>query len=160
MLKKFLLAFATVMLATASAQPAPGQGRGNRTPPTPEQMLERRIEHLTALLTLTPSQQAQAKTIFTDESTAASGLRTQMEQAQANLKTAVDSRQSDAQIDAAAAQVGLFHGQLAGIRGKAQAKFLGILTAEQRDKLSKLQPGMHGPGGGPGGFGRGNRGNF
>jgi Spy/CpxP family protein refolding chaperone len=166
MLKKFILTLATVALATASAQPGPGRGHGGGTPPTPEQMIERRIEHLTLLLTLTPSQQTQARTIFTDEGTAATALRTQVEQAQTNLRTAVESRLSDAQIDAAAAQVGLLHGQMAAIRGKAQAKFLGILTAEQRDKLSKLGPGMGmgGPGmggpGRPGGFGRGPGGNL
>jgi len=157
-----MLMLATVVLATASAQPGPSRGQGNGTPPSPEQMIERRIEHLTVLLTLTPSQQTLAKTIFTDEGNAATALRTQMEQAQANLRTAVDSRLSDAQIDAAAAQVGLVHGQMAAIRGKAQAKFSGILTPEQRDKLTKLHPGPGGPGGfglgGPGGFGHAPRG--
>jgi Spy/CpxP family protein refolding chaperone len=148
MFQKLLITFAAIGLAAASAQSV--SGTGNRTPPTQAQMIERRIERLTLLLTLTPSQQTQATAIFTEEVTAAAALRTPMQEAQTALKNAVDSRLPDAQIDAAAAQVGVLHGQMAAIHGKAQAKFLGVLTQEQRDKLAKLQPGMGGPGGGPG----------
>jgi Spy/CpxP family protein refolding chaperone len=165
---KLMLVFGTLALMTATAQRGPwNQDRGGRTPPTPEQMVERRVERLTLLLTLTPSQQAQAKTIFTDENTAAAALRTAAQQARAALRNAVESRLPEPQIEAAATQTGVVHGQLSGVHAKAQARLLGILTVEQRDKLSKLGPGAgwmgrQGMGGmqGRGGFRGNNRRNM
>ena len=124
-----------------------GPGRpGGGTPPSPEQMIERRIEHLTTLLTLTPSQVTQAKTIFTDEQKASETLRSSMETAHKALETAVKSNATDPQIDAAAAEVGRVHGQISAVHAKAQTKFRAILNADQQTKLDSMPLG---PGGGP-----------
>jgi hypothetical protein len=134
---------------------AQGPGRPDRggTPPTAEQMIERRVQRLTTLLTLDSSQQQQAKTIFTDEATAAQALRTTAQTAHEALQTAVKSGAADAQIDQLAAQVGTIQGQSLAIHAKAQTKFRLILNAAQKEKLDAA--GDHGSGG-PGGFpGRG-----
>ena len=146
-----MFAIAALSAITVFAQGmGPGSGRPDRTPPTAEEMAERRVAFLTNYLTLTPSQVTQAKTIFADEQKAAEALRSPMEAAQTALQTAVKSNASDAQIEAAAAQVGTLHGQAAAIRGKAQAKFRALLTPEQQTKLDAMR---HGPGGGPHGPG-------
>jgi Spy/CpxP family protein refolding chaperone len=150
-MKKTILA-AVMTLAAGSAIFAQGPGRGDRgTPPTPEQMVERRVQMLTNLLTLDSSQQAQAKTIFTDEATASQALRDTAKTAHDALETAVKSGASDAQIDSLATQVGTVQGQAAAIHAKAQAKFRLILTAAQKEKLDSSS----GMGGGPGWGGRG-----
>ena len=66
---------------------------------------------------------------------------------------------SDAEIDKLAAVVGNLAGQQAAIHAKVQAKFLALLTSDQKDKLSKLPGpgGFGGPMGGPMGGPRGPR---
>ena len=147
MKKTMLAALMTLAAASAMFAQGPGQGRGDRgTPPTPEQMVERRVQMLTNLLTLDSSQQAQAKTIFTDEVTASQGLQDKVKAAHDALDTAVKSGASDAQIDQLAAAVGAVQGQATAIHAKAQAKFRLILTAAQKEKLDSSGPGMGGPG--------------
>jgi Spy/CpxP family protein refolding chaperone len=143
-------------VAALSAISALAQGSGTqRQQPTPEQMVERRVERLTTLLNLTASQQTQLKTIFTEEATAQTALRPQREAAQTELKDSVENNLPEPQIERVAQQVGTVHGQMVAIQAKAQAKFLNALTKEQRDKLQALPqgPGMGGPGRGPGGPG-------
>jgi Skp family chaperone for outer membrane proteins len=125
------------------AQPGPG-GRGDRTPPTAAEMVERRVEMLTARLTLDAAQQAQAKTIFSDENTAAAALRTKIEAAQDVLQDAVKGSASESQIDQLAATVGTLHGQMLATHAKAQAKFRAILNATQKEKLDTMRGGMGG----------------
>lgn len=157
MKKTILAAVLTLAAGSAVFAQGPGTGRGDRgTPPTPEQMVDRRVQMLTTLLTLDASQQAQAKTIFTDEVTASQALQDKVKTAHDALDTAVKGGASDAQIDQFAAQVGLVQGQATAIHAKAQAKFRLILTSAQKEKLDSSRPGM---GGGPGWGGRGPMGN-
>jgi len=146
---------AILTLTAASAMFAQGPGRPGRggTPPTPEQMVERRVQMLTTLLTLESSQQQQAKTIFTEEVTASQALRPTEEAAHDALQAAVQAGASDAQIDQLAAAVGLVQGQSIAIHSKAQAKFRLTLTAAQKEKLDAADD-HRGPGG-PGGPGFG-----
>jgi hypothetical protein len=149
MKKTILAAVATLAAGSALfAQGGFGQGRGG-TPPTPEQMVERRVQMLTNLLTLDASQQAQAKTIFTDEATASQALQEKAKAAHDALQTAVKSGAPDAQIDSLSAQVGVVQGQSTAIHAKAQTKFRLILNATQKEKLDSSR------GGGPGGWGGG-----
>jgi Spy/CpxP family protein refolding chaperone len=147
-----------VMLAVTGvaglfAQGGPGP-RGERgTPPTPEQMVERRVAMLTTLLSLDASQQAQAKTIFTDEVTASQALRDRMRDANEALQAATKSSASDSQIDALAAQVGAVHGQSIAIHAKSQSKLRAILNSAQREKLDASRGGFEGGPRGPDGFG-------
>jgi Spy/CpxP family protein refolding chaperone len=153
MKKTILAAVMTIAAGSVLFAQTPGTGRGDRTPPTPEQMIDRRVQMLTNLLTLDATQQAQAKTIFTDELNASQALQDKMKAAHDALETAVKGGASDAQLDQLAAQVGTVQGQGAGIHAKAQAKFRLILTSAQKEKLDSSRPGM---GGGPGwGGGRG-----
>lgn len=152
MINKMLLTMAVVGISVLSAQPGPRgpRGDGSGTAPTAEQMIDRRVERLTTLLTLTPSQVTTIKALFTAEQTASAEQRTAMQTAQEALRTAVQSNAPEAQIDQAAANVGTVHGRMAAIHAKTQAKFLVALTAEQREKLETLGEGrgFHGTGGG------------
>jgi Spy/CpxP family protein refolding chaperone len=155
-MRKAILA---TMLAVTGVSGLLAQGGGRsatRTPPTPEQMVERRITTLTTLLTLDADQQAQAKRIFANEATAAQGLRDKAREAQEALQAATKATASDSQIDALAAQVGSIHGQTLAIHAKAQSKFRAILNSAQKEKLDTVR-GNFGEGrgfGGPGGPGR------
>jgi hypothetical protein len=134
-----------------------GPRGGNGTPPTPEQMVERRVAMLTTLLSLDASQQAQAKTIFTDEVTASQALRDKMRDAHEALQSAAKSSASDSQIDALATQAGAVHGQSLAIHAKSQAKLRAILNSAQREKLDTIRGGFGGGPRGPGGMGGGMR---
>lgn len=153
---KQTLAVMTLTLAAVSGVFAQGAGRpGNRggTPPTVEQMVERRVQMLTNRLGLDSAQQQQAKTIVADEFNAAQALRDQSEAAQNALRDAVKASAPDAQIDQLAAQVGVLHGQGAAIHAKGQSKLRALLNSAQKEKLDS---GGDRPGpGGRGGFGRG-----
>jgi Spy/CpxP family protein refolding chaperone len=144
-MKPKLLTFAVLF---AAAETLMGQHhRGSRTPPTPEEMVERRIERLTTVLELTAAQQQQAKTIFTEEATSAQALHTKLSDAREALQNAVKTTGLDADIERAAAQLGPLYTQLATVQGKAQAKFLSILTTQQKEKLAAMPELGHGPGG-------------
>ena len=142
----------TLALAVTTFAQGPG-GRGG-TPPTPEQMIERRIQMLTTLLTLDTTQQQQAKTIFTNGLTASQALREPSKAAHDALQAAVKGGASDGQLDQLAAQVGSLNGQAAAIHAKSQSKFRALLNSAQKEKLDSTE-GLRGPGGprGPGGFG-------
>jgi hypothetical protein len=156
-MKKTIVAAILALTATTGLF---AQGRPERggTPPTAEQMIDRRVQMLTTLLTLDSAQQAQAKTIFTDEATASKALQTGAQAAHEALQAAVKAGASDAQIDQLAAAVGTVQGQGAAIHAKAQTKFRLILNSAQKEKLDAAQS-SHGPGGpgmgGRGGFGGG-----
>ena len=137
MIRKMLLAMASLGLAVMSAQTGGRgpRGDGSGTPPTAEQMIERRADRLTNLLSLTATQVTTVKELFTAEQTAMSGQRTALETAHSALQTAVQNNAPDAQIDIAAAQVGTVQGQIAAVHAKTQAKLFAALTAEQRQKL-------------------------
>jgi Spy/CpxP family protein refolding chaperone len=153
---KKTIGVAVMMLTAATgmfAQGTPGGGRGDRTPPTAAEMLDRRIQMLTTLLTLDAAQQAQAKTIFSDENTAAAALRTKLETAQDALQAAVKGSASDSQLDQLAAAIGTLQGQSLAVHSKAQSKFRSILNSAQKEKLDATRGGMGGHG--FGGFGGG-----
>ncbi len=86
----------TLAMAVTTFAQGPG-GRGG-TPPTPEQMIERRIQMLTTLLTLDATQQQQAKTIFTNAATASQALREPSKAAHDALQAAVKGGASDGQL--------------------------------------------------------------
>ena len=137
-MKKFFLFIALAVLVTgAVAQTAP-------TPPTPAQIAQRQVDHLTRMLALTSAQQAQALTIFTNAATAGASLHDSMKTAHDALSAAITGNNAGA-IDQAAATIGSLSGQETSIRGKADAAFYQILTADQQAEYSKMI--AHGPGG-------------
>ncbi|HYP09609.1 MAG TPA: hypothetical protein VER03_25515, partial [Bryobacteraceae bacterium] len=133
-MKKAIVVALMALTATTGmfAQGGPGRrggGGADRTPPTAAEMVERRVARLTELLTLDAAQQAQAKTIFSEEQTAASALRDKIEAAHDALQAAVKGSASDSQIDQLAASVGTLQGQSLAVHSKAQAKLRGILNS-------------------------------
>ncbi|MBI3696942.1 MAG: Spy/CpxP family protein refolding chaperone [Acidobacteria bacterium] len=121
------------------------QGPGGPGGMNPQPRGQRSLDFLATYLNLTDSQKSQVQAIFDAEQQAAQALRTSIQQAQEALRQASQDNKSDAEIDKLAAALGTLLGQGAGIHAKAQAKFVALLTADQKDKLSKLP--------GPGGFG-------
>ena len=127
--------------------------QGKHTPPDPATIAQRRIAHLTTLLTLTTAQQQQATNIFTNSATADATVRTNLQAAHQALSDAI-KKNDTAGIDQAANTIGSLTTQLTSTDGKAEAAFYQILTPDQQTKLGALR-GMRGAGmfGGPGGFG-------
>jgi Spy/CpxP family protein refolding chaperone len=135
---------------------AVGQGHGgNGTPPDPATRVQRQVEHLTKLLTLTDTQATSATKIFTDEQAA---VQTADANNQTNRTALADAvKKNDvASIDRLSAALGSTSGQVTAIHAKAQAAFYILLTPDQQTKYDTLHSG--GPGGfaGPmgGGYGR------
>ncbi len=118
---------------------------------------ERRLEFLSGYLSLSDTQQAQARAIFAAANTASETLRGTFESARTPLTAAIKANASDAEIDRLAAALGTIEGQLAAVRAKAEAKFYALLTTEQKTKYDAVS--THGPGArGPGARGMGGRG--
>jgi Spy/CpxP family protein refolding chaperone len=129
------------------------------TPPTTAQIVANLVQRLTALLTLTTAQQAQATTIYTTEQTALSSLNTTFETAQTALQTATKANDLTG-IVTQATQIGNLTTQQVEDQAKAEAAFYAILTADQQTKYNQLHSlglgGRGGPGRGLGGPGPGN----
>ena len=131
---------------------------GQATASTTDQIVANLVKRLTALLTLTTAQQAQATTIYTTEQTALSGLNTSLQTAQTALEAAIKTN-SLTGIITQATQIGSLTTQRVEAQAKAEAAFYAILTPDQQTKYSELHSVGLGGRGGPGGGGRG-PGNF
>jgi Spy/CpxP family protein refolding chaperone len=123
-----------------------GQGPGG--PPDPATMIQMRVNLLTAQLGLSDSQKASATTIFTDASTAAQPIQSNLRTNRQALLDAAKKNDS-ASIDQLSATAGILTAQFTAIETKAEAAFYAILTADQKTKFDSL------PHGGPGGMGFG-----
>ena len=127
------------------------------TPPSPADLVARRVNSLTTLLTLTSSQQQQATTIFTNAITAESAVLTNLRTARQGLLTAVQNNDTNS-ISQIATTIGNLTAQLTSLQANAEAAFYQTLTADQQAKFNELEshgPGMFpglgpGPGAGPG----------
>jgi len=123
------------------------------TPPTPAQMVANKVARLTALLTLSTAQQAQATTIFTTEQSALATVASSMKTARTTLQTDVEANNTSG-ISAQASQIGTLTTQEVEATATANAAFWAILTSEQQTKYKAA--GGHGGGGGFGPRGRRN----
>jgi Spy/CpxP family protein refolding chaperone len=125
-------------------------------PPDPAKMAQHHIDFLTKQLSLTPQQQQQATTIFSEVANNAKAAHEQMRTAHDGLKAAIQKNDS-AGIEQAANTIGNLTTQMTLAHAKAQAAFYQTLTPEQQTKMNDLEShhGMgHGHGfghGGPGG---------
>jgi Spy/CpxP family protein refolding chaperone len=145
----YAIAFTSVSMSALLAQ--------GHTPATPAQRVANRVAHLTTLLTLNPSVQAEATTIFTTEQNALSGVMTSMRTARTALKAAVQKNDSAA-IATLAAQIGSLVSQEVQAQATSEAAFFALLDSTQQSKFHELHsPGFGGPGGfaSPAGRGRG-----
>jgi Spy/CpxP family protein refolding chaperone len=148
---------ALAMLASAQGQPQ-GRRRGEGGPPgapggpDPQQMLQQRIDFLASSLSLTEAQKTQATNLFTEAAKSAAPLQLQIRETRRSLQVAVRANNAE-QIEKFAATIGTLTGQSTAITSKAEAQFIGSLTAEQQGKLPESGLMMFGGGGGPGGPG-------
>ncbi|MGI9100902.1 MAG: Spy/CpxP family protein refolding chaperone [Terriglobales bacterium] len=127
------------LLAAGLAAQTPPPG-----PPSPAARVQHQISFLTTMLSLTPAQQQQATTIFTNAATQAAALHDSMHTAHQSLHDAVQSNNTGA-IDQASATIGQLTTQLTSIESKAHAAFYQILSADQQAKFNALHQ-QHGPG--------------
>ncbi len=155
---------ATPFLLAQSTGTGTGTGTTGTTPtpPTAAQIVANRVTRLTALLTLTSTQQTQATTIFTAEQTALSTIMTSLQTAHTALQTAIKADDQTG-IGTQSTQIGSLTTQQIEAQAKGDAAFYALLTSDQKTKYDTLQSvgigggggGGRGPGGpgGPGGFG-------
>ena len=149
-----LLKVTTAVLALASVFAMAQHGN----PPDPGKMAQRHLDFLTKQLSLTPQQQQQASTIFSEAANNAKATHGQMRTAHDSLKAAIQKNDS-AGIEQAANTIGNLTTQMITAHAKAQAAFYQTLTPDQQTKMNDLESkhhgmGMHGRGfghGGPGG---------
>lgn len=117
--------------------------------PDPSQMIQHRVDFLTQKLGLSPSQQQQATTIFTNAMSSQKSLHDQMSTAHQSLQTAITN--NDAQgIEQAANSIGNLTAQSTANHAKAEAAFLQTLNPQQQSTYNQMmqEHGGHG-------FGRG-----
>jgi Spy/CpxP family protein refolding chaperone len=122
-------------------------------PSDPATLVQRRVNFLTAVLSLTTAQQQQATTIFTDAATAALTVRSNLKAAHQSLSSAVKNNDTSS-IDQVSTTIGNLMAQLVSTEAKANAAFYQILTPDQQAKFNQIQsqrPGKFG-GAGPGRF--------
>jgi Spy/CpxP family protein refolding chaperone len=128
-----VLALLTVGLAASMAL-AQRQG----APPDFATMVQKRVQHLTTLLSLTPAQQQEATTIFTNGMNGAATFHSSMQTAQQSLHTAIKANDQNA-ITQAANNIGSLVGQMTAAHAKTQAAFYQILTPDQQSKMNELK---------------------
>ena len=140
--KSLILVLLTLGLA-ASLVMAQGPGPGG--PPDPATRIQRHVQHLTKALSLTPEQQQQATTIFTNAANGGSGIHDSMKTAHQNLETAIKNNDQNG-ITQAATTIGNLTAQIVAAQAKAHAAFYQILTPDQQSKLSQFEGEGHGHG--------------
>lgn len=129
---------ATLLLTLACATSLlSAQTQTTPTPPSPTTIAQHRVSFLTAVLSLTPAQQASATTIFTNAATANSGLRTQIQAARQSLATAVQNNDT-AGIGTASTTIGGLVGQLVSNEANAYASLYQLLTPTQQSTFTQL----------------------
>jgi len=148
-----LLKLTIAVLALASVFAMAQHGN----PPDPGKMAQRHLDFLTKQLSLTPQQQQQASTIFSQAANNGKANHDQMRTAHDSLKAAVQKNDS-AGIEQAANTIGNLTTQMISSHAKAQAAFYQTLTPDQQTKMNELESKHHGMGmghgfrhGGPGG---------
>jgi Spy/CpxP family protein refolding chaperone len=120
---------------------AQGHGPGNGgTPLDPATAVQKRVEFLTKMLTLTDTQATAATKIFTDEIAAATAASANAEADRTALAEAV-KKNDTASIDRLAAELGTINGKVIAIHGKADAAFYVLLTPDQQTKYDTLRHG-------------------
>jgi len=93
---------------------------------------------LTKILSLTASQQAQAKTILDQEETAAKPLVDQLKEAWDALASAEKAGAPESEIDIFARNIASIFGEILALDAKAQSRIYAQLNAEQKQKLEQL----------------------
>lgn len=131
---KSSIATLTLFLFVASSVLAQDPPR----PSSPEDMVQHRVSYLTAVLSLSNAQQKQATAIFTNATRDVSAAHDGLRSAHEALSAAVKSN-DNAGIEQAASAIGNYIAQLAAANAKGEAAFYEILTADQQDKMTRLE---------------------
>jgi Spy/CpxP family protein refolding chaperone len=147
--KKFTIALLLMLVCTASLVLA--QNQGSFTPPSPATMAQHRMSYLTTVLSLSPEQQQQGTTIFTNAAASEQSLHSQMKTARQSLAAAIEKNDA-----AAISQISTTIGGLVAKQtlndATARAALYQTLTPEQQSKLTQLEGQHHGMGFVRGGF--------
>jgi Spy/CpxP family protein refolding chaperone len=106
-------------------------------------MVQRHVDVLTNRLGLSPAQQQQASTIFTNQMASAKSMHEQMRTAHQNLSTAVKNNDSVG-IEQAAQTIGNLTSQSISAHAKAEAAFYQTLTPDQQSKFAEMRERMPG----------------
>ncbi|HXB20501.1 MAG TPA: Spy/CpxP family protein refolding chaperone [Candidatus Solibacter sp.] len=125
--------------AFAQMGPAPGD---------PAEHAKHHLAMLTKQLDLTPAQQQQATTIFTNAAGSQTTIHNNLKTAHDGLNAAIKTNDTAA-IDQAATNIGNLTAQMISAHAKARAAFFQILTPDQQTKLTQFES-QHehfGPGG-------------
>ena len=138
--RKKLFAFVGIAVLGLSALALAAQHQRSHDPAA---HVQRHVDHLTKMLSLSPAQQQQATTIFTNAMASEKSLHEQMRAAHDNLKAAVDKNDA-AGIDQASSAIGGLMGQMTAAHAKAHAAFYQVLTPDQQSKLSQFEGREHG----------------
>ena len=136
-----LITTAALSAVLALAQHGGGGGGASGTDSTT--FIQRRVDSLATLLTLTATQKTQALKIFTDAQTATTALQTTISTNRTAIRDAV-KKNDIATIDRSSTALGTATGQVENIQAKADAAFYQLLTPEQRTKYDEAQ--TRGPG--------------
>ncbi|MBC7926360.1 MAG: Spy/CpxP family protein refolding chaperone [Bryobacteraceae bacterium] len=100
----------------------------------------RHMGRMSAALSLTDAQKANAKQIFEDSKREAQPIAEQMRQVRADLEVAVKENNASA-IASLSTRQGQLAGQLSEIRSRGMASFYAQLTPEQKAKAADLKQG-------------------
>ena len=106
--------------------------------PDPVTLVQRRVNFLTTILSLTSTQQQQATTIFTNAATTAATVRNNMKTAHQSLGNAVKNDDTSS-IDQISITIGNLMAQMISTEAKANAAFYQILTPDQQAKFDQIQ---------------------
>jgi hypothetical protein len=145
----------TLALAGAALAQGPGggfrRGNANGTPPTPADIAARRVQMLTRILNLTPSQQTEITTLLTNEAASLAVNAPTLQTARTSLLDAIKTN-NVGQIDVLTSQIGSLEAQQNAIRAKTAASIYALLDDMQKTKVGNGLRGIlgAGPGGGPG----------
>jgi periplasmic protein CpxP/Spy len=125
-------------IAFAQVSPAtPSTGTSSTTRGAHHDFMRQRFAKLSQELSLTDTQQTQAKAIFSHARQEAQPLRAQLKQNREALATAMKA-DNTGQIKQLSATRGSLMGKVAAIHTEAAAKFYQTLTPEQRVKADQL----------------------
>jgi Spy/CpxP family protein refolding chaperone len=94
------------------------------------------MDRMTRDLNLTDTQKQQTQQIFQSARQSSEPVHAQLRQNRQALNAAAKSGASDAEIDKLAGNTGTLVGQTTAIHTKAMRQLYGILTPEQKQKLS------------------------
>lgn len=151
MKKTLTFALLTIALATSLIF---AQTPGGDHPHDPAAMVQRHVQFLTNKLGLSPQQQEQATTIFTNAANSRASMHSSMKTAHDSLQTAIQNNDQNA-INQAATNIGNLTAQSISNHAKAEAAFYQILNPSQQSTWNELRNKWGGPGHGHGrrGFG-------